>query len=156
MGIEIERKFLLKNDGWRQVEGLLYRQGYLNSNRHRTVRVRTIGEKAFLTIKSKSVGATRSEYEYEIPVSDANAMLDELCEKPIIEKTRHKVEFGGFTWEIDEFYGENEGLILAEIELPTADTDFALPPWIGEEVTEDARYFNANLVSNPYKNWRMD
>ena len=154
MAVEIERKFLLKNDDWRQVEGVLYRQGYLNSNRDRTVRVRTIGETAFLTIKSKSVGATRSEYEYEIPVTDANVMLDELCEKPIIEKTRHKVQFGGFTWEIDEFYGENEGLILAEIELPTADTDFALPPWIGEEVTEDTRYFNANLVSNPYKNWR--
>ena len=153
MGVEIERKFLLKNDDWRTVEGTFYRQGYLNSNSERTVRVRTIGEKAFLTIKSKSVGASRSEYEYDIPLADANSMLDELCEKPIIEKKRHKVEYKGFVWEIDEFYGDNEGLILAEVELTSEDQEFELPSWIGLEVTEDTRYFNANLVSHPYKDW---
>ncbi len=137
MGIEIEKKFLLKGGEWKQLAvGIAYRQGYLNSVKERTVRVRTINDKGFLTIKGISVGATRLEYEYEIPLEDAQALLDELCEKPLIEKNRYKVDFGGFTWEIDEFFGQNDGLIVAEIELESEDQSFDKPQWVGEEVTK--------------------
>ena len=155
MGIEIEKKFLLKGSEWKQLAaGTAYRQGYLSSVKERTVRVRTINDKGFLTIKGISVGAVRQEYEYEIPVEDANALLDELCEKPIIEKNRYKVEHGGFTWEIDEFFGENDGLVVAEIELESEDQLFERPKWVGEEVTGDARYFNSNLIKHPYCRWK--
>ncbi len=155
MGIEIEKKFLLKGSEWKQLAaGTAYRQGYLSSVKERTVRVRTINDKGFLTIKGISVGAVRREYEYEIPVEDANALLDELCEKPIIEKNRYKVEHGGFTWEIDEFFGENDGLVVAEIELESEDQLFERPKWVGEEVTGDARYFNSNLIKHPYCRWK--
>jgi adenylate cyclase len=154
MGIEIEKKFLLTGTEWKQLAtGTAYRQGYLNSAKERTVRVRTINDQGFLTIKGVSVGATRLEYEYEIPLEDANALLDELCEKPLIEKNRYKVNFSGFTWEIDEFFGENDGLIVAEIELESEDQTFDKPDWVGEEVTGDSRYFNSNLINNPYSKW---
>ncbi|MCD4721641.1 MAG: CYTH domain-containing protein [Desulfobacula sp.] len=154
MGREIERKFLLKGDAWRDLtEGVHYRQGYLNSARERTVRIRTISDKGFLTIKGITVGATRLEYEYEIPKDECNAMLDDLVEKPIIEKKRYKLDYMGFTWEIDEFFGENKGLIVAEVELESEDQKFEMPEWIGEEVTGDSRYFNSNLIHHPYSKW---
>lgn len=154
MGIEIEKKFLLVGDAWKELaKGTAYRQGYLNSTKERTVRVRTIDDAGFLTIKGISVGATRMEYEYDIPVDDAKTLLDELCEKPIIEKNRYKIEFGGFIWEVDEFFGENEGLVVAEIELESEDQAFEKPEWVGEEVTGDPRYFNSNLIKEPYTRW---
>jgi adenylate cyclase len=154
MGKEIERKYLIHEDeAWRRIAGTVYRQGYLSTVKERTVRVRTIGDKGFLTIKGITVGATRLEYEYEIPVDEARELLDELCERPLIEKERRVLRFGGLTWEIDEFFGDNAGLILAEVELEEEDQRFAKPPWIGQEVTDDARYFNANLVSLPYSQW---
>jgi len=154
MGIEIEKKFLLTGTEWKQLAtGTAYRQGYLNSVKERTVRVRTINDQGFLTIKGVSVGATRLEYEYEIPLEDANALLDELCEKPLIEKNRYKINFSGFTWEVDEFFGENDGLVVAEIELESEDQAFDKPEWVGEEVTGDSRYFNSNLINNPYTKW---
>jgi CYTH domain-containing protein len=154
MGTEIERKFLLRNDTWKKLaKGTYYRQGYLNSHKERTVRVRTIDETGFLTIKGISVGATRMEYEYEIPVEDARVLLKELCEKPIIEKNRYKIEFAGFIWEVDEFFGENKGLIVAEIELESEDQQFEKPDWIGEEVGDDSRYFNSSLIKNPFSSW---
>jgi len=154
MGTEIERKFLVKNNSWRALApGIHYRQGYLNSAKERTVRVRTIDAKGFLTIKGISTGATRAEYEYEIPAADADAMLNDLCEKPLIEKSRYKIDFGGFVWEVDEFFGENQGLIVAEVELQSEDQKFEKPEWIAEEVTGDPKYFNSNLINNPYLKW---
>ena len=154
MGIEIERKFLLSADTWKELaQGTYYRQGYLNSQKERTVRVRTIGDTGFLTIKGISVGATRMEYEYEIPVEDARVLLSELCEKPLIEKKRYKIEFAGFIWEVDEFFGENEGLIVAEIELESEDQQFEKPEWVGKEVSGDPRYFNSSLIKNPFSSW---
>ncbi|MFW2368896.1 MAG: CYTH domain-containing protein [Desulforhopalus sp.] len=155
MGIEIEKKFLLAGTEWKQLApGTPYRQGYLNSTKERTVRVRTIADKGFMTVKGISIGATRLEYEYEIPLADANVMLDELCEKPLIEKNRYKVDFAGFTWEIDEFFGENDGLIVAEIELESEEQPFDKPEWVGVEVTGDPRYFNSNLIKMPYSQWK--
>jgi adenylate cyclase len=154
MGKEIERKFLVKADGWRFLaKGTSYRQGYLSSAKERTVRIRTIGDKAFLTIKGLTVGATRAEYEYEIPLADCNAMLDTLAEKPIIDKKRYTIPFNGFTWEIDEFFGDNAGLIVAEVEIESEGQSFQKPEWVGEEVTGDPRYFNSSLVKNPYTRW---
>ena len=154
MGKEIERKYLIKDDSWREcAPGTTYRQGYLSTVKERTVRVRTIDDKGFLTIKGITIGATRREYEYEIPTADANEMLDELCEKPIIEKTRFKIPHAGLTWEIDEFAGVNQGLIVAEVELESEDQNIDFPPWVGEEVSGDPRYFNSNLIANPYTNW---
>jgi adenylate cyclase len=154
MAKEIERKFLIKGDAWRSLaKGTSYRQGYLNSAKERTVRIRTIDDKAYLTIKGLTVGATRSEYEYEIPLAECNAMLDTLAEKPIIDKNRYKVPFGGLTWEIDEFFGENAGLIVAEVELESEEQQFKKPEWVGEEVTGDPRYFNSNLINHPYTRW---
>ena len=154
MGKEIERKYLIKDDTWRKnASGTTYRQGYLSTVKERTVRVRTIDDKGFLTIKGITIGATRREYEYEIPMADANEMLDELCEKPIIEKTRFKISHAGLTWEIDEFAGVNQGLIVAEVELESEDQNIDFPPWVGEEVSGDPRYFNSNLIANPFANW---
>jgi CYTH domain-containing protein len=154
MGVEIERKFLVVGDDWRSLaEGIEYRQGYLSTVKERTVRVRTVGDRGFLTIKGITTGATRAEFEYEIPKLDADQMIDELCERPIIHKTRYRIPYQGHVWEVDEFHGDNEGLILAEIELDDEDETFELPPWIGEEVTGDPRYFNANLVAHPYSMW---
>ncbi len=154
MGKEIERKYLVDEDAvWREITGTLYRQGYLSTVKERTVRVRTVGEKGFLTIKGITVGMSRLEYEYEIPLTEANEILDILCERPLIEKRRRVLEFAGLIWEIDEFFGENAGLILAEVELAEEGQQFAKPRWIGKEVTDDARYYNANLVSCPYSEW---
>lgn len=154
MGIEIERKFLTSSDDWRGVvEGVDYRQGYLSTLKERTVRVRTVGEQGYLTIKGVSIGASRAEYEYEIPVDDAHELLDELCERPLIEKRRHRIPFAGLIWEVDEFFGENHRLVLAEVELASEDQPFEIPPWIGEEVTGDPRYFNSNLVAHPFSTW---
>ncbi|EMI56038.1 CYTH domain-containing protein [Rhodopirellula sallentina] len=153
MGIEIERKFLVKDEGYRSDDSTLLRQGYLSTVKERTVRVRIAGEKAFLTIKGVTEGATRSEYEYEIPVEDAAEMLDKLCPPPLIEKRRYRTEHEGMVWEVDEFFGANEGLVLAEIELNEEGQTFAKPSWLGDEVTEDRRYYNANLISNPYSKW---
>jgi adenylate cyclase len=153
MGLEIERKFLVRNDGWRTVEGTPFRQGYLSSNMNRVVRVRTMGERAVLTVKGLNTGAVRREFEYDIPLDDANAILDDLCERPLIEKTRYLIEFAGHTWEIDEFFGDNAGLVVAELELQAEYEYFEKPDWLGEEVTDDPRYFNSNLVLRPYTTW---
>lgn len=155
MGKEIERKFLVQGDEWKKLaKGTTYRQGYLNSTKERTVRVRTIDDKGYLTIKGVTVGATRAEYEYEIPGRDADEMLTNLCEKPLIEKRRYKIPQGSLTWEVDEFLGDNDGLIVAEIELPEEGTAFDKPAWIGREVTGDPKYFNSNLTKNPFKSWK--
>jgi CYTH domain-containing protein len=154
MGLEIERKFLVRGDAWRAgAAGVTYRQGYLSTVKERTVRLRTVGERGFLTIKGITVGATRSEYEYDIPVEDARQMLDDLCEQPLIEKRRYLVAAAGHDWEIDEFGGENAGLIVAEVELASEDEDVVLPSWAGEEVTGDPRYYNANLIAHPFSRW---
>jgi len=152
MGIEIERKFLVLGDEWRAAPAVYFSQGYLNRDKARTVRVRIAGNEAFLTVKGQSVGATRAEFEYPIPVWDARELLA-LCEQPLIEKNRRKILHEGFVWEVDEFLGENLGLVVAEIELPTEDTVFALPEWLGEEVTSDERYFNSNLSRHPFSQW---
>jgi CYTH domain-containing protein len=155
MAMEIERKFLVKGDAWRALaKPTMYRQGYLNSAKERTVRVWTAGDKqAFLTIKGLAVGATRAEYEYEIPFDEGKAMLDTLAEKPLIEKKRYKIHVGGLTWEVDEFLGDNAGLIVAEVELKSEDQAFDRPSWLGEEVTGDPRYYNANLIKKPFTQW---
>lgn len=154
MGIEIERKFLVTGDSWREgARGVFYCQGYLSTSKERTVRVRVAGDRGFLTIKGKSTGAARAEYEYEIPIADARELLENLCHKPLIQKTRYAVVFAGMKWEIDEFAGENEGLIVAEIELSDEHGHIDLPPWAGREVTGDPRYFNSRLAVNPYHTW---
>ena len=134
-------------------EGHRYLQGYLNRDKERTVRVRTIGEKGFLTIKGISKGPVRAEYEYEIPHGDARRMLRELCEPPLIDKRRYRIPYENAVWEVDVFSGENRGLILAEIELDDENQSLAMPPWVGEEVTGDPRYHNSNLVTHPFTKW---
>ncbi|MCW6036391.1 CYTH domain-containing protein [Spirulina subsalsa FACHB-351] len=153
MGQEIERKYLVKGESWRVgSQGEVYCQGYITREPQRTVRVRIVGEQGYLTIKGATQGITRCEFEYPIPLADARALLD-LCDRPFIEKTRYKLQIGDFLWEIDEFHGENQGLILAEVELPDENTFVPLPDWVGEEVSQDGRYYNANLVKFPYKQW---
>jgi adenylate cyclase len=158
MVLEIERKFLVIGQAWRQPVERQQRfsQGYLNRDKARTVRVRVsgsmAGEQAWLTIKGQSVGATRAEFEYEIPAADAQALLV-LCEGPVIEKIRHCCTHQGMEWEIDEFLGENAGLVVAEIELTSEDQPFARPDWLGAEVTDDARYFNSALSQRPFSRW---
>lgn len=155
MGKEIERKFLVRNDDFKKLAtGVLYIQGFLSTTKERVVRVRVIDEKAYLTIKGISKGATRTEFEYDIPLRDAKVMLDELCNKPIIKKYRYKIPFDDLIWEVDVFLNENEGLIIAEVELPYENKKIELPDWIGKEVTEDQKYFNSNLVINPYSTWK--
>jgi len=159
MANEIERKYLVTNDEWRVSSRRAdLRQGYISRQPGRSVRVRTQfqedGEgQAFLTLKGSRQGITRPEFEYEISISDAIYMLNQMCEKPLIEKTRHFVDYAGLTWEVDEFRGENAGLIVAEVELKHADQPIELPPWIGKEVTNDNRYYNSQLVLNPYNLW---
>jgi len=154
MGVEIERKFLPSGDGWRQLgEPVLLRQGYLCSDPERTVRVRIEGETGALTIKSKGSGVRRGEWEYPIPLPEAQELLDTLCERPLVEKYRRRIEHAGFTWEVDEFLGENAGLVVAEIELPSEDTMFDRPDWIGQEVSGDKRYYNSSLIRFPYSQW---
>jgi CYTH domain-containing protein len=130
------------------------RQGYLVADAVRTVRVRIEGERAVITIKGKSTGASRGEWEYEIPVADATELLDGLCEQPQVEKIRHRIEHAGHTWEVDEFLGLNAGLVVAEIELDAEDEAFDKPDWIGQEVTGEKRYYNSSLIRHPYSQWR--
>lgn len=153
MSHEIERKFLLKSDAWRdRAQGVTYRQGYLSTVPERTVRVRIAGDEAFLTVKGRNVKNTRLEFEYAIPMADAEAML-KLCDGPLVEKTRYDISHAGKTWQVDEYFGENQGLILAEVELSSESEQPDIPDWIGEEVSGDARYYNSNLAKNPFSSW---
>ena len=155
MGDEIERKFLVNGTAWKSLaEGVVFRQGYLNSDKERTVRVRTMGDKAKLTIKGPTRGIERKEFEYDIPLREAIYMLDELCEKPLIEKVRREIKHkDGMIWEVDEFEGENKGLVVAEIELKYKEQPFDKPDWVGEDVSEKSKYFNVSLIKNPYSCW---
>ena len=154
MSLEIERKFLVRDDRWRTLaQGQRLRQGYLSSHPDRVVRIRIEGEGALMTIKGRTTGATRGEWEYPIPLEDAAVFLQQLCEQPVIDKTRYRIAYRGMLWEVDEFHGDNAGLVVAEIELASEDQPFEKPDWIGEEVTHDSRYFNANLLHHPYKDW---
>ena len=155
MAKEIERKFIVRKEIWRENNsGKLYRQGYLHIAERNIVRVRVVGDKGFLTIKGSHHGAVRDEFEYEIPRQDAEELLQNLCMKPFIEKIRYPVEYDGMTWEVDKFEGDNEGLLIAEIELEDENQDIKLPEWVGAEVTGDPRYLNANLALNPYSKWK--
>lgn len=155
MAVEIERKFLVKNSEWqKKAEGKKYKQGYFpTAGRAITLRVRTCEKKAFLTIKGEPKGFSRIEFEYEIPVKDADIMLDTLCIKPLIEKTRYLVKINDRLWEIDVFHGENEGLIIAEIELESVSQQIDFPEWLGKEVTGDIKYYNSTLVRYPFSKW---
>jgi CYTH domain-containing protein len=155
MGKEIERKYLVVNDHWRRDAGpgTLYVQGYLSVDPERSVRVRIAGSKAALTVKHENTSSIRDEFEYQIPADDADYMLDKICIKPLIEKTRYVIQDGKLKWEIDEFSAENRGLIIAEVELEDDRLEIVKPDWVGEEVTDDPRYFNINLVKHPYSEW---
>ena len=152
MAIEIERKFLVNGTEWKAAEPTYYCQGYLNRDKHRTVRVRVAGDIALLTVKGLTTGASRQEYEFEIPLEDAKAMM-KLCDGPPVEKNRRVIEHGGLSWEVDEFLGDNEGLVVAEVELESESQTIDPPEWVGVEVTDDPRYFNSNLSATPFKNW---
>lgn len=156
MGKEIERKFLVNGTEYRENSTrTYYKQGYLSVDKERTVRVRIAGEKGFITIKGRTTGSSRPEYEYEIPLAEAEEILNNLCLRPIIEKYRHIYKHSdNMVWEIDEFLGDNAGLTVAEIELPTEDTSFGKPHWIGKEVTDDSRYYNSNLIRHPFSQWK--
>lgn len=155
MAKEIERKYLVKAGAWTPRDaGTHFKQGYLNSQKERVVRVRIEGDEARLTIKGLTTGVSRSEFQYPLPLADAEILLEELCEQPLIDKHRHLEVHHGLTWEIDVFHGDNEGLVVAEVELPAESVSPILPPWAGEEVSSDPRYFNSNLLKNPYKSWR--
>jgi adenylate cyclase len=154
VGQEIERKFLVRGEAWKTLGvGTRMRQGYLSTDPERVVRVRVDGEAATLTIKGRSVGATRGEWEYPIPLSDAEEMLTQLCLRPLVEKIRYRITQHEMLWEVDEFLGDNAGLVVAEIELTAEDQAFIKPQWVAEEVTHDARYYNANLLRHPYSAW---
>ncbi|TGK23597.1 CYTH domain-containing protein [Leptospira stimsonii] len=154
--MEIERKFLVTNSDFKKdVIPSVISQGYLNSDKNRTVRVRINSNKAFITIKSKTVGISREEFEYKIPVADAEMMINNICEKPIIKKLRYLISFQGNLWEVDEFLEENEGLTVAEIELKSEEEVFNKPDWIGKEVSDDSRYFNSSLIKTPFKQWNL-
>ncbi|ULJ60536.1 CYTH domain-containing protein [Wielerella bovis] len=152
--LEIERRFLLKTDTWREHASApkTLQQGYLSVEKERTIRVRIVGEQAWLTLKGYISDATRSEFEYEIPLADAQMMMDTLCPFKI-QKNRYLVEYSGYTFEIDEFFGDNAPLILAELELPSEDTDYPRPDWLGEEITADGRFTNAYISQHPYSTW---
>jgi len=155
MAKEIERKFLVVSDRWRQLaEGKAYCQGYIATTYPgQSVRVRIAGDKGYLTIKGPAAGLTRAEFEYEIPWQDAQQMLETLCDRPLIEKTRYRLPLGEVVWEIDEFSGENKGLIVAEVELASEDQPFERPDWLGEEVSGQVKYYNSSLVKCPYSQW---
>ena len=155
MGIEIERKFLVKNETFRNLaQAEIYLQGFLSTNKKRIVRVRISKGKAWLTIKGISKGALRQEFEYEIPFNDAEYIINNMCKKPTILKKRYRIPMGKLIWEVDEFLNENEGLLLAEIELDAEDQVFDLPEWVGKEVTGNKKYYNAYLVKHPYSTWK--
>jgi CYTH domain-containing protein len=154
MAVECERKFLVAGDAWRAVATpTLIRQGYLSDAQRTAVRVRIAGDRGFLTIKSGDNGLIRAEYEYPIPLADAEEMLDRLCARPLVEKVRYAVNHRGDAWVVDEFMGDNQGLLVAEIELDRVDQTVALPEWAGREVTDDPRYLNVNLARHPYSRW---
>jgi adenylate cyclase len=156
MAKEIERKFLVTSNEWKSIsKKKLYRQGYLAINNGGVVRVRTVSDKGYITIKSQRNNLTRDEFEYEIPFEDAEYMLENLCIKPLVEKYRTKINYNGMVWEVDEFIGENEGLIVAEIELEYENQKIDLPNWLGAEVTNDPKYYNSNLVNMPYSKWKI-
>ncbi len=155
MGIEIERKFLVTNDNWREAASaaLPIKQGYLVGGKEASVRVRLQGDKANLNIKSATLGVRRQEFEYAIPLEEAELILTTLCQRPIIEKTRYLVSYANKQWEVDVFEGDNAGLIVAELELQDETEQFDPPPWLGEEVSDDPRYYNSCLSQHPYKDW---
>jgi adenylate cyclase len=155
MGQEIERRFLVCGDGWRVPEcGKRFRQGFLSTAPERVVRVRIVNDRATLTIKGKAQGAMRPEFEYPIPLEDAAYLLESMCERPLIDKTRYTLPIGGLVWEVDEFYAENQGLIIAEVELASTEQSIdPRPAWVGTEITHDGRYSNASLVRLPYCQW---
>jgi adenylate cyclase len=155
MAKEIERKFLVHPRKWSDLEpGLEIRQGYLSASKQSSVRVRTYGDKAFVTMKGSTKDITRDEYEYEIPLNDANEIMTNLCEHPPIEKTRYRIVFKGHTWEVDEYSGANSGLTVAEVELKDANETVELPDWVDREVSGDPRYFNSNLSVKPFSTWK--
>ena len=155
MGMEIERKFLVDQKIWQPGEqGISVRQGYLAGEGPLLVRIRQQDRKAFLTLKGRTTGISRLEFEYEIPMVDAVGLL-RLCQQPLVEKVRYVEEFEGHTWEIDRFFGSNEGLMIAEIELTSEDESFARPAWLGREVSGDSRYYNSNLIQHPYSEWKV-
>lgn len=154
MGIEIERKFLIDiNKVDTLKNGCQIKQGYIQTIDHTSVRVRIRDKEAFLTIKSKNTGISKLEFEYAIPMQDAQDMLNNLCQTSFIDKTRYLLKHEGHLWEIDIFEGSNKGLVVAEIELESEDEVFTLPDWVTKEVTDDTRYFNSNLIEHPYSNW---
>jgi adenylate cyclase len=152
MATEIERKFLVHGTDWRQGDPVHMCQGYLSRDKERTVRVRIAGARAYLTIKGSSRGASRAEFEYEIPLRDAEELLT-LCDRPPVEKNRYTLKHVGAVWEVDEFLGANAGLVIAEIELEDETQEFERPGWLSSEVTDDPRYFNASLSAAPYSTW---
>jgi len=155
MATEIERKFLLKDASWKALAdaGTQYSQGYLVGSQQASVRVRIQGERAFLNIKSATIDITRQEFEYEVPLDEAKEILETLCEKPLISKKRYHLKSENHLWEIDVFQGDNEGLVVAEIELADENEYFVKPDWLGDEVSDDERYYNVSLVKHPFKNW---
>ncbi len=154
MGVEIERKFLVLNEDFKQQgQGTFLRQGYICSEPGRIVRVRIEADHAMLTIKGMSSGISCGEWEYPIPLADAQVLLNTVCQQPLIEKIRYRIPMNGLTWEVDEFFGDNQGLIVAEVELESEQQEFEHPAWLGEEVSQDRRYANANLLKHPYKAW---
>lgn len=156
MGREIERKFLVRDASVVEgVPGTPIRQGYLSTDPDRTVRVRRAGERAYITIKGRATGASRPEYEYDVPTEDATELLAALCLRPILDKTRYRILHAGRTWEVDVFAGDNAGLVTAEIELPDENAEVEIPDWVGPEVTGDDRFANANLVARPWNAWPL-
>jgi adenylate cyclase len=155
MGIEVERKFLVVGEAWRgaATERIRMRQGYLTREGPSSVRIRITGAEARLNLKSAEVGTTRLEFDWEVPRAEAEQILDRLCHRPLIEKVRHLVPCGGHLWEVDEFEGDNAGLIVAELELGAADEAFEAPAWLGREVTHERRYYNQALVEHPFRAW---
>jgi len=155
VGVEIERKFLVAHDGWRGAasSGERYRQGYVAVGPPAAVRVRIMGDRAVLNLKKATTDITRDEFEYAIPIEDAEAILERLCSGRVIEKTRYKVPHAGLTWEVDVFEARNAGLVVAEIELESETHEFERPPWLGQEVSGDVRYFNSSLSVTPYTEW---
>jgi len=154
MGREIERKFLVCNNSYRlNSEAVFYKQAYFRSTSDYSIRIRIIGEKGFINIKGSVSGATRLEYEYQIPLEDAQLMIIDFCDNSIIEKYRYRISHDGFIWEVDEFIGANSGLVIAEIELTDEKQHFSLPDWVGDEVTGNPKYYNSNLVKFPFSNW---
>lgn len=156
MSKEIERKFLVKSETYKDFPFVYYKQGYLSLEAERTIRVRIANGKGYLTVKGKNKGISRLEYEYEIPIEDAEEMLSEFVNGGVIEKRRYKCIFDGKLWEVDEFLGDNTGLVVAEVELKVENEEVNKPEWIGDEVSNDERYYNSNLINNPYKNWEND